>query len=117
MQKEGAITGRDEENLNKAKKNKKDNKKKPPTKQRVEMKKTAMERHDLKEKFEDQLPTLIEVPPKEHLTPLPPPPTQIINPRAPSIKGPGRRSKVGKKLTKVANIFRKKGNKRSPDFK
>jgi len=32
-------------------------------------------------------------------------------------KGPGRRSKVGKKLTKVANIFRKKGNKRSPDFK
>mgnify|MGYP003125912074 CR=1 FL=1 len=33
MQKEGAVTGRDEENIEKAKKNKKDNKKKPPTKQ------------------------------------------------------------------------------------
>ena len=91
--------------------------KKPPTKQRVEMKKTAEMPQMLTKTIEEQLPTLIAVPPKETLMPLPPPPTQVINPRGPGKIGPGRRSKVGKKLTKVANIFRKKGNKRSPDFK
>ena len=43
---------------------------------------------------------------------------EVLNPRGPGkIGGPDRRSKVGKKLTKAANILRKKKNKRSPDFK
>ena len=84
------------------KKKKKDGDKEiSPTKQRAEMKKMAEMPQMLKKKIEAQLPTMIAVPPKEMV----------------SVKGPGRRSKVGKKLTKVANIFRKKGNKRSPDFK
>ena len=43
--------------------------------------------------------------------------TEIRDFNTMSITKGKRRSKVGKKLTKVANIFRKKGNKRSPDFK
>jgi len=89
---------------------------KPPTKQRAEMKKIAEMPQMLKKNIEKQVPTIIAVPPKRIAMEY----EQIIKKseeRAPNIKGPGRRSRVGKKLTKVANIFRKKGNKRSPDFK
>tara|TARA_R100001126_G_C4838346_1_gene155568 strand:+ start:133 stop:762 length:630 start_codon:yes stop_codon:yes gene_type:complete len=89
---------------------------KPPTKQRAEIKKMAEMPQMLIKNIEEQVPTIIAVPPKEIAMEM----QQMIKKseeRAPSVKGPGRRSKVGKKLTKVANIFRKKGNKRSPDFK
>ena len=89
---------------------------KPPTKQRAEIMQTAMPQTFLKEEFTHRLPS-VQKTITQYAEPIPLPPTQVINPRVPSIKGPGRRSKVGKKLTKVANIFRKKGNKRSPDFK
>ena len=88
---------------------------KPPTKQRAEITvkpylEPPIEEHII------QMPSLIAVEQK-YAEPTPLPPPEVINPRVTSVKGPGRRSKVGKKLTKVANIFRKKGNKRSPDFK
>ena len=102
---------------------------KPPTKQIAEMKKMAERPQMLVKDTEALLPSIIAVPPKEVVPKMPnrAKPVRDLQLTGKFIdeysgkkkgkKGPGRRSKVGKKLTKVANIFRKKGNKRSPDFK
>ena len=187
MQQEGAITGRDEENLEKAKKNKKDKKKKPPTKQKTdstvvderggtydfetgkytkapkkgvraeEPKNTKNLGKDLGPKR--SVPIKQRIAPVQSIEPMPIPKNEPITyptirlryrpvpdkiakvphqptPQPPQVdrigmaivsndtkgkkkgkRGPGRRSKVGKKITQVANIFRKKGKKKSPDFK
>ena len=102
---------------------KKNNKKKPPTKQRA-IKKQIAEPTIIppQPKYDPQRVSIRRPAPGEFVAPI----IEVINPRVPEErfgkfadikKGPSRRSKVGKKLTKAANIFRKKGNKRSPDFK